>query len=88
MNEYFNKKKINKDGLESLVQVKVINLAGNLIDNLNEFSKLKDLSSLNQLILTDSSILATNPVCQKVPNYKQHLTGILPNLEYIDGTQS
>ena len=67
--------------MESL---KSLNLAGNHLDSIQEFYKIKNLENLKQLYLTDDKLSASNPVCTK--NYKIDIFKILPNLEIIDGT--
>lgn len=56
-----------------------------MIESINEFNKLKELQFLTHLVLSDSKIPATNPVCEKQANYKNQIVSILNKLEYIDG---
>jgi Leucine-rich repeat (LRR) protein len=74
---------LKKDGLENLENLKSLNLAGNHLDSVQEFYKIKNLENLTQLYLTDEKLSATNPICNK--NYRMDIFKILPKLEIIDG---
>lgn len=67
------------EGLRSL------NLAGNHLDSIDEFVKLKGLENLKILTLNDKKISASNPLCQKYRDYRGEISKILPRLEQIDG---
>jgi hypothetical protein len=75
-------------GLESLESLRSLNLAGNHLDSVDEFYKLRGLDNLTQLTLTDLRLNASNPVCQSgrwQKHYKAEISRLLPQLELIDG---
>ena len=74
-----------QEGLEQLENLESINLAGNLFNNIYEFSKLKNIQSLIHLKLTDSKNHLTNPLCSNNKNFVKEIHKILPKLETIDG---
>ena len=73
------------DGLECLEGLKKLNLAGNHIDNVEEFHKLKKLDNLQHLILNDPKANCSNAICNNLKDYKHEIRKILPKLEFIDG---
>jgi Leucine-rich repeat (LRR) protein len=74
-----------KDGIEHLESLKSLNLSGNHLSSVDDLYKLKNLSQLSRLTLTDHKLSMTNPLCQSNSKYRQEILGILPKLEQIDG---
>jgi len=74
-----------KDGIEHLESLKSLNLSGNHLNSVDDLFKLKNLTQLSQLTLTDHKLSMTNPLCQSNPKYRQEILSVLPKLEQIDG---
>lgn len=76
---------MSQDGLENLENLNTLNVAGNLIESIDEFKRLEKLPSLFHLTISDQSLLATNPLCKKNINYQCDVKKFLPQLQTLDG---
>lgn len=77
---------ISIDGLEYVIKLKNLKLIGNKIDYSKNFTKFKNLTSLEKLFFQEISCneATANPIC-KINNYRSEMFKIFVNLKILDG---